>query len=101
MIPQEVLTSALITVVTIVITYLATSIIQRSEARAAMKEQIDKHLAVYHKDDIEQIIKKHLENCGASKHMEALQEEIVTIKIALAFLVVKQNGNPKEIGLIK
>jgi hypothetical protein len=101
MIPQEVLTSAVITVVTIVITYLATSIIQRSEARGAMKEQMEKHLEIYHKDDIEEIIKKHLDSCGAVKHMEALQDEIVTIKMALTFLVVKQNGNPKEIGLVR
>ena len=66
-----------------------------------MKEQIDKHEDIHHMESMGARIDKHTQNCGARSDVVSIRDEMAVIKSALIFLVAKQNGNPKELGLVK
>lgn len=98
---QEVLTGTVVSLITFVFTYLGMSIVQKNETKTTVKEHMEEHEKIHHKEDVYLIVDRHAKECFAPESIRMLREEMGTIKGALMFLVVKMDGNPKDLGLVK
>lgn len=82
------------TVFTALLTFTVTTLYDRKVFKAMLQESMVNHEKQMHQATMLSLIEKHEENCAA-------RNDLIPIKMALAFLVAKQpDGDPKRLGLI-
>lgn len=111
---QSFITTILVAILAAVFSALTTYFIRSvSEKRTldnltiALKTNIDNsikhHEEVYHRDEVVAIVKEgireHERHCIAPRKLEIIFNKLECHNTALAFLVSKNGGNPKELGL--
>jgi hypothetical protein len=96
---EKVLIIIITTIISALITYFISSLINNKIFQKSIDEAIKVHEKVWHQDSmyryVEDQIEKHINQCGA----EGVKKELVSLKQALTFLVVKHEGNPRDFGL--
>jgi len=81
-------------VISILITYMVTTMVDRKYLKALVNEVMVNHERQMHQEKMTSLIEQHENTCLA-------RLDFVTIKTALAFLVAKQpGGDPKALGLL-
>jgi hypothetical protein len=74
------------------ISYFVTTLVSRSGMVKISESIVDQHTKVYHQDNVRTAIQAHAKECPAP-------DDTRKIKMAVAFLVMKNGGNPKDFGL--
>lgn len=105
-----VLVAILAAVFSALITYFIRSVSEKSKVeeltiaiKASIEGAIKHHEEVYHRDEVVAIVKEgireHERHCIAPGKLEIIFDKLECHNTALAFLVSKNGGNPKELGL--
>lgn len=76
----------------VLITYFVTSLSQAKLVKTLTKEMVYIHEKIHHKKPTDVLIDKHKKDCKANNDFSLLQSAII-------FLVTKQGGNLRELGL--
>lgn len=88
----------LIAVLASVFSIMATSLVSIALAPKLLKsivhEAMSNHISVHHQKDIETAIALHTRGCVANGTIQEIRD-------AVLWLVIRQGGNPKELGLAK
>lgn len=87
------------------LTFFIAVLSQRKYHKEVTKEAMEVHIDMHHNKSITEEIDKALVPVYAKineekKEREKIEEDLKAIKGALTWLVIKQEGNPKELGLI-
>lgn len=107
-----ILLSILASVMSILVTFFFTSISDNKKLKRVtddmaknIKEYLLSHEATHHKKEVQDIVDdivcKHQNTCPAATQFSQVQNDIRDIRTGLIFLVVKNNGDPRELGLVK
>jgi len=75
------------------ISFFITTLTQRKVITQLAKDILLTHEKVHHKQSTIKLIEKHENNCLAKKGYNALHAGMI-------FLIIKQGGDPKDLGLI-
>ena len=89
---EKILIGILCLVIGALVSYFVTNISNSKVFKETVKEAIHIHNKIKHKDTPSELIALHEKKCLANKDYQ-------TIISALQFLVIKMDGNPKELGL--
>lgn len=87
---QEIIAAVGITLVSSLLTYFITNIVQRDTYIAVVKELIEHHEKVWHKTAVEDAIDYHKKNCEASQAMQQVREMVLA-------LYIKQGGRIEDL----
>lgn len=101
---QTILASALCSLIAGLITYYLTSKSYKEVVSDMVKKEIALHEKINHSKSIEEMLLAHSETCDASKSMVSFQRNIQMFKMALVFIIQKQNlgtiEDLKNMGLL-
>jgi hypothetical protein len=112
MIPETVgiVGGVVIAVFSALLTYFIKSVVDRNILTTAINARINQHEKEYHKQEVwdiaKQAVREHTSSCSAigditemRDRVQGLEEATSAIKMAIAYLVKINNGNPSEFGL--
>jgi hypothetical protein len=92
---HPVLVGIVCSVISVLLTYTLTTLVDRKVFKAMLDEHILNHEKEHHKKSIMDMIEKHENTCDA-------RQDLASIKLGLAFLISKQpDGDPRKFGLVK
>jgi len=99
----SILAGAIITLISVLITFFITSISNKEifskKIIESIKESMSLHLLISHKESAVDLIKEHIKECEACQDIRGIKEDLLILKMGLKYLVEKLGGNPKDIGL--
>ena len=82
-------------IITFLLTFFLTSISTKKVLEEMLNKGIKQHSVIYHKDTkpVKEYILEHEKNC-------LIGEDVKNIKIGIAFIVGKFDGDPHKMGLL-
>lgn len=100
----------IIAVFSALLTYFIKSVVDRNILTTAINARIGQHEKEYHKQEVwdiaKQAVRDHVTSCSAIEdisemrdRVQGLEESTSAIKMAIAYLVKINDGNPAEFGL--
>jgi hypothetical protein len=108
---DKVIIIALTAISSAAVTLVIQNISIKSTLEKLIKEALDNHSKQLHqqvifspteiKSSIYAVVQEHLASCSALEELKILQTTVISMKVALAFLVKQNGGNPEEFNLLK
>jgi len=99
----SILAGAIITLISILVTFFITTISNKDifskKIIESIRESMSLHLLISHKDSAVDLIKEHAKECEACQDIRNIKEDLLILKMGLKYLVENSGGNPKDIGL--
>jgi len=106
----EIFAGIVIAIFTALLTYFIKSVMDRNILTTAISARIGQHEKEYHKQETweiaKQAVKDHINSCSAlgdisemKERVKGLEDSTLAIKMAIAYLVKINSGNPAEFGL--
>lgn len=92
------------TIVSVLFTFFVTTLAYQKAFKSMITEAIKNHKDSLHQDSIydhvEKELVKHEERCRATSELVAVNSKVDKVEKAVIWLVEKQGGNLRDLGLI-
>jgi predicted nucleic-acid-binding protein len=89
---QTIMTGGLLTLLTALLTYFVTSVVQRDTYIKVARELVNQHEKLWHQEVVRDVVNDHAKNCEAAIDLKTIR------KVVMA-MYAKQGGNIAELDL--